>query len=325
MPGTLVTSLNVAGTKSFRLASRKLLGFYGINAQNPSQSLMRCIIPPPGYIFMQPDQAGAEALIVAYEAPKGKFRRLFELNLKVHSYLALQIFVEKFRGNHSTDRYKFVDPDKLTTYEECKSLFTTIKNSGKPYDIGKMVIHAKNYDMGPRTFQTNVLDRSEGKLVLTFKESKEFLATHEAVFPEIQVLLSELRDTLLKTRTLRNLFGYPRQFNGMWTDAFLREAYSFIPQSTVGTITNLAYTEGYVYIKLHRLPWLLLNNKHDSLLVAVPDTEEHKQHSKAFFKKAIEKELISTKGEHYQMKSGISWGYNWAKHSETNPNGMKEE
>jgi len=324
MAATLVTSLVVSGTKSFRLASRKLLGVYGINAQNPSQSLMRCIIPPPNYIFCQPDQSGAEALIVAYEAPRGKFRRLFELGLKVHSYLALQLFLNQFVTDVS--RFKFVDPDKLYEYPECKELFKKIKNSGKPYDLGKRVIHARNFKMGPRTFQINVLEMSEGKIVLSFKESKDFLGLHETLFPEIVEWQNDVKEQIAHTRTLRNLFGYPRQFNAVWTESMIREACSFVPQSTVATITNLAYVETYNYIKQKRLPWKLLNNKHDSLLTAVPDTTEHKEHARHFLKKAIEKELVSSRGEHFQMKSGISWGYNWGKYDETdNPEGMKEE
>lgn len=321
----LTTGYKLAGTKNFRLASSRLLGYYGTNLQNPSPSLMRCIIPDEGYIFLQPDQSGAEALVVAYEAPKGKFRRLFELGVKVHSYLALQIFTEQFKNENPISRYKFIDPDILVSYTEYGRLFKAIKVSGKPYDIGKTTIHAKNYDMGPRTFQTGVLERSEGEIVLTYAQAKEFLSVHEQTFPEIQELLAEIRGRLSQ-RVLYNLFGYPRYFGGLWNDSLLRDAYAFIPQSTVGTITNLAYVEIWNKIKKEKLPWILLNNKHDSLLIEVPDNIEHKQHARHTVKAAIEKDLVSTKGEHYQMKSGISWGHNWSKYNkETNPNGMKEE
>lgn len=321
----LTTSYKITGTKNFRLASSKMLGFYGTNLQNPSPSVMRCVIPDNGYIFAQPDQSGAEALVVAYEAPRGKFRRLFELGAKVHTYLALQIFVDKFRGNEPSDKYKFIDPDKLVALPEYKPLFKTIKNSGKPYDLGKMTIHAKNYDMGPRTFQTNVLEKTEGQVVLTFAEAKTFLSIHEQTFPEIQELLAEIRGRVA-SRVLYNLFGYPRYFGGLWSDSFLRDAYAFIPQSTVGTITNLAYAEIWKEIKRQKLPWFLLNNKHDSLLLEVPDVTEHRELAKSLLKKSMERELVSTRGETYNMKSGLSWGHNWAKWDpENNPEGMREE
>jgi len=321
----LTTSWKSAGTKNFRLASSRLLGFYGTNLQNPSPSLMRCVIPEDGHIFLQPDQAGAEALIVAYEAPKGKFRRTFELGIKIHSYLALQIFTSQFKNEHPESRYKFVDPDVLVALPEYATLFNTIKESGKPYDLGKRVIHAKNYDMGPRTFQTNVLEMSEGEIVLTYKEAKDFLSVHEQTFPEIQALLAEIRGRLA-CRVLHNLFGYPRFFGGLWNDSLLRDAYAFIPQSTVGCITNKAYVAIWKKIRAEKLPWMLLNNKHDSLLLSVPDVAEHKEHARATVKKHIEVDLTSTRGETYQMKSGLSWGYNWAKyHKQHNPQGMREE
>ncbi len=321
----LTTGWKLAGTETFRLASSKLLGFYGTNLQNPSPSLMACIIPEDGYVFLQGDQSGAEALIVAMEAPYGKFRQLFENNIKPHSYMALQIFTDKFRGEAPASRYKFIEPKLLATYPELKALLKTIKNADREYALGKMVIHAKNYDMKFRTFMINTLERSEGQIVLTAAQSKSFLDTHEATFPEIIELQSMIRGRLAATRTLRNLFGFPRRFEQLWSDNLLRKAYAFIPQSTVGTITNIAFTEIHHYIKKHNLPWIILNNKHDSILLEVPDADEHKQHGAEILRKGLERDLTSTTGVEYKMKSEIAIGHNWAKyHEKTNQHGMKE-
>lgn len=321
----LTTLYKISGTKNFRLSSTKLFGHYGTNLQNPTNSLMECVIPDDGCVFIQPDQGGAEALVVAYECRRARFRKLFENNIKPHSYMALQIFTELFRGDHPTSRYKHVDPETFATYPEAKDLLGRIKNSPKEYDLGKRVIHAKNYDMGPRTFQLNVLELSEGSVVLSFKESKEFLATHEQVFPEIQEWQAEIQGKLGATRELRNLFGYPRRFDQLWSPELLRDAYAFIPQSTVGTITNVAYTELHYRIKKERLPWYLLNNKHDSLLLQVPDNQEHRDMGMSYCKSHLGRELVSSRGEHYRMKVGISIGYNWAKYDkDKNPNGMRE-
>lgn len=618
----LTTSWKVTGAKSFRLASSKWLNFYGANLQNSSPSVLSCVIPEPGYVFGQPDQGGAEALIVAYEAPDGKFRELFKLGIKPHSYMALQLFPEKFVKLEEIVDYKFLPPRFLAEKPEWKDMAKKIKNSGVPYDLGKRVIHcltpehevltqdgwvfldaiapdtaiavwdndkitfevpskwnhghyegiiheytepqlsqrvtenhklpvyannciqtlsstqarcykggaiptagfysgptfiptehaqlvaalqadgcildshtakfrfvkrrkikrlreliegydyreirdandvwnctiydfhdiiqyfqgrkvfgswllrwdgaaldtliaelqhwdgsfteeychkrevfftsirenaewvktilhlrglrgsifcnakghyqvgisnrkyarfdsanqvtynglvicptvatgwflvrhngkisvtgnSKNYDMGPRTFQINCLEISEGSITLSFAEAKAFLKLHEELFPEILQWHANIKDALFKTRTLRNLFGYPRQFNYLWSDSFLKDAYSWIPQSTVGCITHLAYREFWDYIVKHRLPWVLLNNKHDSFLFEVPDTAEHREHSGKVARQVMERHLTSTTGIPYQMKSGLSWGYNWAKYDESsNPTGMKEE
>lgn len=323
----LTTGWKLTGTTTWRLASSKMLGTIGTNLQNPSHSLMRCVVPDDGCVFLQPDQSGAEALIVAMEAPKGKFRRLFELGLKVHSYLALQIFVDKFAKEmgQPPDRYTAVDPDTLAFYEECKPLFKIIKNRQREYDLGKRAIHAKNYKMGWKTFQVNCLEMSEGTIALSPTEAKHILNTHETTFPEIQVWQHELEQSLIAGRTLRNLFGFPRTFYRTWSPSLIREACAFIPQSTVGTITNLAFVETYHYIRSKKLPWMLLNNKHDSLLLQCPDTKEHIDHARMVLKSRMERDLVSSNGEAYQMKSGMSIGHNWDKWSPENPDGMKEE
>lgn len=322
----LTTGWKISGTKNFRLASSKLLGYYGTNLQNPSDSLMRCVIPDDGCIFIQPDQAGAEALVVAYECRKGKYRSLFELGVKPHSYTALQIMTDRFRGNYPVERYKNIDPSILITYPEYKELFTRIKDDTIAYLTGKIVRHARNYDVRYKTFMLFVLERSKGKIAFTPKEAKQFLKTDDETFPEIGELHARIIGELLAHRELRNLFGYPRKFTGLWTEAIKRDAYAFIPQSTVGTLNNIAFTELYHKIKKEKLPWKLLNNKHDSLLLQVLDTSEHKEMSEHYIRQSMERELISTQKEHYKMKIGISRGYNWAKyHKDNNPAGMKED
>ncbi len=618
----LTTGWRISGTKNFRLSSGKLLGYYGTNLQNPSPSLMRAIIPDEGHVFIQGDQAGAEALIVAYECRRAKFRKIFELGIKPHSYTALQIFTEKFRGDFPASRYKNIDPEILVTYPEYKTLFDTIKKSQREYDLGKRVRHcltpdhevlthdgwveisnldrtkpiacwdirnmfitfekpsswydghysgklfhinenqidqlvtpehklprwsnakltpttaeelsnytggsipvcgyysgyatitlnkarlvaalqadgciesagtarfrfvkerkrerliellaaggfdykihrcrgvwdcrvknfhkiigefggtkvfgswllnwpgyaldalidelkfwdgsladehhhrrevyysaikqnidwmnticrlrgrgssplygehsvlginkrrfalvndmesveyngpitcptvstgyflvrrkgkisvtgnSRNYKMGPRTFQLNCLDMSAGSVNLSYSEARDFLETDSEIFPELIEWHSEIEARLRKTRTLVNLFGYPRLFTSIWSDGLVRDGCAFIPQSTVGTITNIAFTEIYHLIKKEKLPWLLLNNKHDSILISVPETSEHVERGKYELRKSLERELKSTKGEEYKMKAELAVGRNWAKWDrEKNPNGMKE-
>lgn len=324
--GRLTCAFKPASSEMFRLASSKLLGFYGTNLQNPTDSLMSCVIPSDGYKFGQPDQAGAEALIVAMEARPGKFRRLFELGIKPHSYMALQIFTDKFRKGRPAERYKGVDPDTLKGYEETKELLNTIKHAADEYFLGKKTIHSFNYDEGPRTFQLTTLKESEGKIVLSFKQSKEFRDIWSKSFSEVPEWQNETIAKAKKDKVLRNLFGYPRLFERTWNDDVGRKSLAFVPQSTVACITHMAYTELYYRIKKERLPWTLLNNKHDSLLCEFPDNKEHEEMFIAYSKEHMGRELISSRGEHYRMKVGISFAQgNWGHYNEkTNPGGMRE-
>lgn len=326
MPSKVLTcAVKIAGTETFRLATSKLLGFYGTNLQNPSDSLMSCIIPREGNKFTQPDQGGAEALVVAYECRLGRYRKLFLNDIKPHSYMALQIFIDKFRGNHSADRYRQVDPDVFVTYPEAKELLKLIKNSEREYKLGKITIHAKSYDMGPRTYQLNVLEKSEGEIVISYRQAKEFLGAHEMTFPEIVEWQAETKNKARRDKVLRNLFGYPRYFGHKWSSEADRQSLAFIPQSTIGTITNLAYCELWNRIKKEHLPWILRNNKHDSLLVEHPDNSEHNEMAIEYCRQHMGRELTSSRGETYRMKVGISTGHNWGHWHETNnPTGMKE-
>lgn len=320
----ITTGYKIAGTESFRLASSKLLGFYGTNLQNPTPSLMRCVVPSPGNIFIQPDQAGAEALIVAMECRPGKYRRLFDLNIKVHSYMALQIFTDMFRGEYPIERYRQVDPDVFAAYPELKSLLKTIKDHEDEYYLGKKTIHSFSYDEGPQTFRLVCLEESDGKIALTFKEAKTFRGIWQETFPEITEWQAITIGKLSVDRYLRNLFGYPRYFGRLWNDELKRQAYAFVPQSTVGCVTHMAYTELYHRIRKEHLPWTLLNNKHDSLLMEIPDTNEHRDMASDYCRQHMGRELVSSRGEHYHMKVGISFGHNWAHKDKDNPDGMEE-
>ena len=115
------TSFLITGTKSWRLASRKLLSHYGGNAQNPSEALMECLIAGKGRKFVQRDQSGAESLVVAHESKRGLYRQLFEAGVKPHVYIALHIFVDDFRGEFPKSRYWMKSPLELKALPEWKS------------------------------------------------------------------------------------------------------------------------------------------------------------------------------------------------------------
>lgn len=114
------TSYVLAGPRTFRRGSRKILFKHGSNLQNIEKS-MRGIYIPDGFtpaltekcsywlktgdlsvfteeelitlrVFGQRDQSGAEALIVAYESEAKDYRKLFENDIKPHVYVALKLF-----------------------------------------------------------------------------------------------------------------------------------------------------------------------------------------------------------------------------------------
>lgn len=307
-----LSSYKPAGTNSFRLSSGQFLGRYGANLQNPDKDALDIYVAPEGYSFVQPDQSGAEALVVAYLAPIGRYRRLFEVGIKPHTFVALHVFIEQQQNvwpldGQSPAFWKSLSPDELAAQPGWKALDKAIKNSGKPYKIGKMICHASSYRMGARTFQLQTLKQSAGTLVLSIEECEMFLLFFKQLFPEIVRWQDETEIIVKRDRLLRNLFDYPRRFERMFTDSYVREAISWRPQSTVGCITHRAIRRYNTSIPTGATP--AVNNKHDSFLALAKDerAEEVATHMSA----CMAQRLVGRDGVEFTMRSEYKIGKTW--------------
>lgn len=273
---------------------------------------------PAGYSIVQADQSGAEALIVANIAPrKGALHELFSVGIKPHTYMAMRLFP----ADLGTGELLQLNPTELSKLAGWKDINNRIKNSGKPYDIGKRVVHASNYRMGPNTFRTSALVQSGGKLVLSRNQCIEYLTTFKHTFPEVIEWQDEIEMTVNRYRLLRNLFGHPRRFNRVINDSYIREAISFIPQSTVGEITRQAFVRLQDYIDDAAQHWMICSDKHDSAAVMVPDEEVI--HAGRLLQSFMRVTLPGRFGD-FVMNSEVQAGKNWKPAGEDNPNGMKE-
>ena len=324
----VLTHLKISGTKSFRLAASQLFEF-GINAQNSDKDILDMFAAPDGWCIVQVDQAGAEALVVAYLAGHGKYRDLFLHGVKPHVYVALHLFLDKFRADHPRERYWLRPPQELKTLPEWKELVKVVSGSPFEYDIGKRTGHASNYEMGPHTFQESVLKESEGTLVLDFSQARFFLDTYKELFPEVVAWQAEVKARVRADRLLRNLFGFPRRFEQILTDGYLRDAISWVPQSTVGCITHKAYRLLYDHIRREHLPWKIINNKHDSFAALVP--VDHAREASDVMTRLINQPLVGWDGANFTMRSEVQVGFNMGKAKLnkktgvwTNPRGLKE-
>lgn len=308
------TAFDIAGTKSFRLSSRQQFGEIGGNLQNIPEDLRAFLVPRKGYKLVQVDQSGAEALIVAYLCRKGNYRSLFDLGIKPHTYMALNMFVEDFKGSHPAERYLYKTPQELITYPEWPALNKFIskdpKNTTK-YQLGKKVAHAKAYNTGPHTFRKTVLQDTAGAINLTFAQAKHFLGTHERLFPEIMEWQAQTIQTTSEKHVLYNLFGYPRTFHGRWNAEVEREALSYIPQSTVGTLTSIVFTELWAYICANKLDWMPLVNVHDAVVTECPPSQV--QDCAYVINKLFARPLTAPSGEVFHMKSEAMAGDSWCK------------
>lgn len=318
--------------ETLRSSSSEFFGV-GTNLQNQPDNLRRIYVPTKGKKFLQCDQSGAEALIVAYLCKAGKFRELFINGIKPHVFVALHNFVSVWKIKcKDIDIDKFINTPiaQLKHVAGWKELDTLIKSSDswaaheRYYFIAKQQCHSLNYNAGADAFRLNVLDKSRGAIVIDKHGGEQAVMGYHGLFPEIRSDFHRMVDRQLEeTKVLYNLQGYPRQFTRILTESARKEAYAHIPQSTVGCITHIAITRMYDYICKEKRDWDILNNCHDSMLVQAPIDEELECAKK--MKEFMEQELTSPRGEKFNMRSEVATGFNWSKWKEgKNEDGLRE-
>lgn len=333
-----------AGTITFRRASRGItLNFAegvvaGCNLQNIEKSMRALYVPDEGKIFVQVDQSGAEALIVSYLCRDGNFRSLFLNKVKPHVFVALHLFSDIWQQkiNETAGDIKLNIKELLESpipelqnhpfWSEVDKLIKSSDNwraEERYYYVSKQVCHSSNYGIRPTAFQLNTLEKSKGKIVLSKQQAEKYLLFYHSLFPEINEWHREIQKQLEETKMLFNLFGYPRYFSGEIDERSIKEAYAFVPQSTVGCITAKAYTRLQNFIEEHNLSWDLLADTHDSYLCQCPIGE--KLECAKIMKAFMEQDLVSPRGEPFKMKSEVAAGFNWAPYKkDKNPEGLQE-
>ena len=317
----ITSAYKIAGPKTLRLSSAKLLEEYGTNVQNwnkHTRAIIAC--PSDEYEMGQVDQSGAEALVVAYLCKDGPFRNLFTHGIKPHTYVAMHLFPAVWKAELGKDiGHLLTCPiSELKKQPEWSELNKAIKATDdnpphkRYYYFGKQTCHSANYGIGAARFVANILEKSEGQVSLPVNEGARFLGTYHKLFPEIEREFQALiRYMVQSKRELRNLFGFPFRFWG-WMDnpTALKDAYSRVPQSTVGIITAIADSSLQSRIDDGILKDCgILQNNHDSLLYWSP-------RGKALevgrvVQDAMNQEMTNPYGETFRMKSGLSIGPNW--------------
>lgn len=141
-PPTFNAAFKVAGTTSFRLASSQFLKTnrrgYGGNLQNIPDHQRRVFIPNPGNVFVQNDYEGAEAVAVALLVPEGRFRELVRLGIKIHNYIGLRLFPDRFAHlGLSAD----MQPADLKAHVNYKEFVKLIKRMHREYGLAKRTVH----------------------------------------------------------------------------------------------------------------------------------------------------------------------------------------
>lgn len=259
--GQYFCNYNVAATLSGRRGSKKSIFGFGGNQQNfPSRGTFakpwkECIMARPGRIFFMVDQMQAEdwpvqALAMNYEALSDMRK-----GVNRHYKFASAIF------NRSIDDLKASRKSDIAAIAA---------QADMEYSLGKRGRHANNYGMQP-TRMSEIL-AGEGYSVSP-QICKMILETINRIDPNVkQVFHKYVSDCVLNDHKLRTPLGRERQFFGLRQNdknyTILNEAYSWIPQSTVGDNTGLAI------LALDGCNDYVVQESHDSICQEIPDNEE---------------------------------------------------
>jgi len=230
----------VGGTVTGRLASRESIFGNGTNLQNvPKGPARRMLIPDAGLVFVEADLSQAEVRVVAYLAGETRLIDIFERGGDVHRATAALLLNKPIADVSEVERSTF-----------------------------KMVVHATNYGMGAYKLADELFLKLG--IVVTRDEAMRLLHLRHATFPRIKVWQAAVSEQLRGTRTLKTPLGRKRTFMS-WVDKDrenrMREAYAYVPQSTVGDLLNRGLLD--VWARLARVDEqaALMLQVHDSLIV----------------------------------------------------------
>lgn len=224
---------NPIGTEGDRVSSRKSIFDTGGNFQNLPMRFKKYVIADDGYVMYEIDLVQAENRLVAYIAPESNMINAFERGIDLHKQTAGLIFNKKIED---------------VTKEERQA--------------GKQANHGLNYDLGYGGFA--VLNR------ITNAQAKFIVDRYHQVYPGVRRYHQWVRDELQRTRSLRTPFGRYKRFWDRWGDDLFKQAYSYIPQSTVAEKIN---RDGVIFIYQNQDIFYaveLINTVHDSIVFQIP-------------------------------------------------------
>lgn len=307
--GRMRCSFDVTGTKSGRLSSRQSLDGSGTNLhtipvrKKAGSRLRQMFIADPGKVLVVRDYKQAETWVVAYLA---RCRALIELlndpTRDIHKETAVRIYNEAL---------------ELITFE-------------KRY-LAKRTGHGSNYGLtGVRLSAMIEEDYESTGVRASIREAQMLIDKYFMIYPEIKEnFWYEVEQQIKRSRTLVTPLGRKRAFFGAMRspqeqETLMRDAYSFIPQSTVGDLCNIAVARVYHDIEHGRPEWgaEFLLSVHDSIMMQCNIGYELEV---ADAMAECMKYPLTIHGETFTIPSDCQIGFNWNKRDKegiTNPRGL---
>lgn len=260
--GRMRGSINVVGTRFGRFSSSQTIHGTGGNMQNLPYGFREYLRPDDGYVGYEVDLGQAENRVVAYLGSDHNMIEAFESDQDIHSKTAgyvLRISYEEALERHQ----KWEEAKEVGDKEAQRKYAAEIGNGMRsPRYWGKRSNHAFNYGMGKR--------KAARLLEIPPKEAGKLRQRYLEAYPGVEEFWQRVQDQLHENRELVNLLGRRYTFLDRINSSTLKDAYSFIPQSTVVDHLNLTalrevYEDQETYGELE-----VLNQVHDSIWFQIP-------------------------------------------------------
>jgi uracil-DNA glycosylase family 4 len=260
----------VGAADTGRLSSSKTIFGGGANLQNQTPEMKRLMLADPDHVIYTVDLKQAENRVVAYIAPEPRMIAAFEAGQDIHKQTASLIYAR---------------PEEDITDAERQ--------------MGKRANHGLNYGQSYKGFALiHELPENDAKFIVE--------RYHQA-YPGVREYHGWVKQRLNEGRILETPLGRKRLFLKAWGDELWKEAYSFIPQSTVGEMTAL-WGVGYLY-SFNEVT--LLNIVHDSVVFEMPLALSWQHHSDALrvLEASLSRPLVWN-GREFSIPCEFSMGLN---------------
>jgi len=301
--GRAHTSYKLAGTTTGRLASSGWIDDTDLNLQNVAPELRPIYISDPGWKFCSIDLEQAESRLVGWLCGTmfGMWKYLdFCEKSDLHSYMCSLAYPDlPWTGDYKKDKLIAKSWGLLgTTLVPIESLPTGALNIREKF---KKVAHGTSYKGGAKTIATNA------QLPVPEVHRAQDLFLQE--FPEIKKYQDYVIEEVSNERPVSTIFGLKRNFL-TWpkSPTTHKEAIAFIPQGSVGTLTNLGLYRVWKHfgarIRLHL-------QVHDNIVFSFREDDDENE----IVSQALEQFEVPLSCAVRQMKipgeayTGWNWGY----------------
>jgi len=158
-----------------------------------------------------------------------------------------------------------------------------------------------NYDLGFRAFAL-IYEMPEN-------QAKFIVDRYHLAYPGVRNNYHQMvRSQLKANRTVTNLMGRKTLFMDQWGDKLFKEAYSCIPQGTVGDVINKRGIN-YIYFREQEFePVELLLQVHDDITFQIPISTGYDYHAEALLKikKELETPLVTPDGREFIVPADVT-------------------